>query len=77
SSADRRLILRLLMFEERINPADGWLEIGQEDLAAMVAVSVPTLQRKLRSLSEAGLIEQGYGRVRILDRARLLDSCQS
>ncbi len=77
ASADRRLILRLLMFEERLDAGDGWIDVGQENLAAMVAVSVPTLQRKLRSLGEAGLIEQGYGRIRILDRARLLESCQS
>jgi CRP/FNR family cyclic AMP-dependent transcriptional regulator len=41
----------------------------------MVALSLPTLQRVLRRLQDGGLIELGYGRIRILDRRGLLSLC--
>ncbi|MFC3616429.1 Crp/Fnr family transcriptional regulator [Lutimaribacter marinistellae] len=77
ANADHRLELRLLMLDERLDTPGGWLDVNQEDLAAMVAVSLPTLQRKLRVLTEAGMVEQGYGRIRVLDRSRLLSACQA
>jgi Mn-dependent DtxR family transcriptional regulator len=43
----------------------------------MVAVSPATLQRELRKLAEAGLVELGYRRIRVPDRAGLAGHGQS
>lgn len=75
--ADHRLTLRLLHLDEQQGRRGAWIAISQEELAAMVAVSVPTLQRALRRLSEAGLTEHGYGKIRVLDRAALIAFCQA
>jgi CRP/FNR family cyclic AMP-dependent transcriptional regulator len=75
--ADQRLALRLLHLEETLAQDGNWIELSQDDLAAMAVVSVPTIQRALRKLSQAGLLELGYGRLRIIDRAALLDLCQN
>lgn len=74
-SSARRLAMRLFHYEE-VNGAPGdWIEIGQSDLAELVAVSLPTLQRIIRRLVAAGALESGYGRVRVLDREKLLALC--
>jgi len=77
SRADQRLALRLLHLDETLVQADSWIELSQDDLAALAVVSVPTIQRALRKLSQAGLVELGYGRVRIVNRAALLNLCQN
>ncbi len=75
--ANMRLALRLLHQEEIHGTPGGWLPLLQEDLAEMVAMSVPTLQRILRKLSDQGVIELGYGKLRILNRNVLIQLCQS
>ena len=77
SRADQRLALRLLHLEESLAQPGSWIDLSQGELAAMAVVSVPTIQRALRKLSQAGLVELGYGRVRIVNRAALLDLCQN
>lgn len=66
--AERRLVLRLIQLESDLANEQGWIPMSQEELAAMVAVSLPTMQRLLRKLSSSGGVELGYGRLRIVDR---------
>ena len=75
--ADRRLALRLLHLQETVAQAGGWIDVSQDALAAMVAVSVPTLQRALYRFVDAGLIELGYAKLRVLDRVILLEHGQT
>jgi CRP/FNR family transcriptional regulator, cyclic AMP receptor protein len=43
----------------------------QEDLAGLLGVTTMTVAKSLRQLRERGLIETGYRKVRVLDRANL------
>lgn len=76
SRTDVRLGLRLLHLQETAADHDGWIEVSQDRLAEFVAVSLPTVQRTIRKLADLGLVQAGYGRVRIKDRAALLLYCQ-
>jgi CRP-like cAMP-binding protein len=70
-NAAQRLAAFLLNVDERqVNPGD-WIQVAQDRLASMVALSTPTVQRHLRNLSAAGLVEIGYGRMRVIERAAL------
>ena len=77
SRADQRLALRLLHLEETLEHPGGWIVISQQELSAMVAVSLPTLQRILQVLFTQGMVEMGYGKLRITDRGKLLSLCQN
>ena len=72
TQSHRRVALRLLHYAELSDHPEGWLELSQEELATLTAVSLPTLQRCLRRLSDDGCIEVGYGRIRIRDRDALM-----
>jgi CRP-like cAMP-binding protein len=73
--SEQRLGLRLLQHDDA-HPASGkWLLYSQYELAQMLAISSPTLQRALKRLAQAGMIEVGYGRVRVIDRDRLIRHC--
>ncbi len=76
TGTEKRLVLRLLHLDEGASKSDGWIVVSQDELAEMVAVSLPTLHRKLHNLVELGLIELGYGRVRLKDRRKLISACQ-
>ena len=56
-------------------PTDEGIELGytltQPELAAMVGISEPSLQRALRKLREPGVVDTGYRRIVILDMAKL------
>lgn len=73
--AEARIALRLLIYDQRQTNGQDWITLPQEKLAELTALSLPTVQRALRRLEEAGLVELGYGRLRILDRERLLRFC--
>lgn len=77
TGATQRLALRLLHIGEKLVDDDGWMQLSQEDLAAMVAISPATLQRELKKLADKGLIEAGYGRIRLKDIAALRSYCQT
>ena len=47
------------------------MRLTQYDLAEMLAMSLPTLQRNLHRLEKANLIELGYRRIRIVDVIKL------
>lgn len=48
-------------------------ECRQSDLAFTLGVSRMSLNKALKELAEAGLIETGYGVIKLVDRPRLLD----
>lgn len=73
--AEARIALRLLIYDQRLLRNEDWLPMPQEKLAQLTALSLPTVQRTLRRLEEAGVIELGYGRMRIRDREKLLGYC--
>ncbi len=77
TGTEKRLVLRLLHLDEVTSDAEGWISVSQEELAAMIAVSAPTLHRALHRLMGLDLIEGGYGRLRLKDRRALVASCQS
>jgi CRP-like cAMP-binding protein len=49
------------------------LSVSQADLARMIGVSRQTLNALLGKVAQAGLIEVGFRRIRVLDVARLAD----
>jgi len=73
--SDQRLGLRLLQHDDAHSTAGDWLVYSQDELAQMLAMSSPTLQRALKRLSQAGMVEVGYARVRVVDRDRLIRHC--
>ncbi|WP_050603432.1 Crp/Fnr family transcriptional regulator [Ruegeria sp. 6PALISEP08] len=77
TGTEKRLVLRLLHLDEGTAKNEDWIVVSQDELAAMIAVSQPTLHRNLHRLVDLGLIELGYGRVRLLDRRALIASCQT
>lgn len=74
TQASRRIALRLLLQDDMTASAQGWLPIGQAELAEFSATSVPTVRRVLSRFGEAGIVELGYRRLRVLDRQQLLAS---
>jgi CRP-like cAMP-binding protein len=70
-----RVALRLLHQDEMAGKPERGVALAQAEFADLVGLSLPTLQRALRRLTEAGLVEAGYGRLRILDREGLLRRC--
>ena len=74
--ADERIALRLLIYDQRRTQNREWLPLSQEKLAQLTALSLPTVQRTLRRLEELGIVELGYGRLRIRDREKLLGYCR-
>jgi CRP-like cAMP-binding protein len=73
--SDLRVALRLLHQDELAGQPERGVALAQAEFADLVGLSLPTLQRALKRLGEAGLIEVGYGRLRILDREGLLRRC--
>lgn len=68
-----RIAMRLLMYDDAEKQTG--IPVSQSKLAELLGMSAPTLQRVLRRLQDDGLIEVGYGRIRILDRRKLLSIC--
>lgn len=66
-SVDKRVADRLLLEAAAHPKADGWIQISQPELAQLLAVSLPTLRRTIGRLANTGLVEQGYGRVKLID----------
>lgn len=73
--SDLRVALRLLHQHELAGEPERGIALAQAEFADLVGLSLPTLQRALKRLAEAGLVEIGYGRIRILDREALLRRC--
>ena len=75
TSSEARIGLRLLYQMETAAAADGWVALSQAALSEMLALSPPTVQRSLKRLQDRGLIDCGYGRIRICDKAGLIRHC--
>lgn len=72
SSTDKRLADRLILEADALGKGDGWVPLSQSELAKLIAVSLPTLQRGVRRFVNAGVLVSSYGRMRVIDRAALL-----
>lgn len=70
-NSEKRIAAFLLHIVSRLAAGQDWLDLPQERLAAMVALSVPTVQRVLKRISDKGLVEVGYGRIRVIDATAL------
>lgn len=68
----RRLAAWLLFLDGRTPSAASWIEVSQEQIGMQNAMSLPTVRRLLKRLEKGGLIELGYGRVRVTNREKLL-----
>jgi CRP-like cAMP-binding protein len=66
---NQRLCRWLLMSHDRTGDDD--VRLTHQFLATMLGVQRTTVTQALRAMTEQGLIEQGRGAIRILDRARL------
>ena len=71
-STEKRVADRLLLEAERRGDGEGWISLSQSELAKLVAISVPTLQRVLRRFASAGLVTSRYARIQVIDRAALV-----
>jgi CRP-like cAMP-binding protein len=69
--AGARIASCLLSFNRRKKKDQDWVLLSQEKLAELSALSLPTVQRTLRHLEETGIVELGYGRLRIRDPQQL------
>lgn len=68
-------LAKLLLNRSR-TMSDG-LELRQDELAVMLSVSRQTLNGRLRRLAEVGVIRLGYGRIEVLNPARLQAMAQA
>lgn len=71
AQSDKRLAAWLLNADRNLGAADNWITLTQEQIAMMVAMSLPTLQRLVKKFSHQNLLEVRYGRLRVCDREGL------
>ncbi len=71
----RRRLASMAQLRRQDRPESGAvsLAVSQADLARMAGISRQTLNAILGKLHQAGLIEVGFRRIRVLDAARLAD----
>ena len=58
-----------------LSPADDFVRCNQEEIAAAVSASRVTVSRILNELSRDGLVQLGYRKLKIVDRAELKARC--
>ena len=75
--SESRIVLRLLQLDGTQADREGWMQISQERLGQLVALSPATLQRCLRRLRAQGLVELAYGRLRVSNRRGLERLCST
>jgi CRP-like cAMP-binding protein len=67
-SAVERVARRLsLAARGRRDDGDPWIDLPQNTLSIMLGLSSASVHRAIRRLSKLGLIETGYGRIRVVD----------
>jgi CRP-like cAMP-binding protein len=74
--SEKRVADRLIYEVESRGDADGWIMLSQPELAKLVAVSLPTLQRIIRRFADDELVKIGYARIQVLDRGALMRICR-
>ena len=67
----------LHLYLENVKPMNGTIPIKQEDLASLVGVSRPQLERVLKELRSKNIITTGRGSIQIKDATRLLGFCST
>ena len=77
ASTEKRVADRLVLEVEARGDGDGWISLSQPELAKLLAISLPTLQRVMRRFAEAGLVRKSYGRFQVVDRDSLARICRS
>ena len=70
--AENKILLRLILLDELNAGQDGWIDILREDLAGHLGLSYPSVHRVLKQHADDGIIELSYGRMRVLQRKKLL-----
>jgi CRP/FNR family transcriptional regulator, cyclic AMP receptor protein len=75
-STDKRIADRLLLEVETRGDAEGWISLSKPELARLVAVSLPTLQRVMRRFASGGLVTSSYARIQVMDRNALVRLCR-
>jgi CRP-like cAMP-binding protein len=75
-STEKRVADRLVLELDARGDEDGWIALSQPELATLVAVSLPTLQRVMRRFADAGLVRRSYARIQIVDRNALRQICK-
>lgn len=58
-----------------LSPADDFVRCNQEEIAAAVSASRVTVSRILNELARDGLVQLGYRKLKIVDRAELKIRC--
>jgi CRP-like cAMP-binding protein len=76
TSPEKRVADRLLFEAQMRGDADGWISISQPDLAKLLALSLPTLQRVIRRFADAGYVRTSYAKLCVLDRDGLARICR-
>ncbi|MCD8335313.1 MAG: Crp/Fnr family transcriptional regulator [Clostridiales bacterium] len=71
--ARQRVVRYLLSLPRRV---DGSTACTQEEIAAAVGTSRVTVSRVVNRLAQEGLVETGYGSIRLLDPVQLQESLQ-
>jgi CRP/FNR family transcriptional regulator, cyclic AMP receptor protein len=68
TSADRRVVRRLLAIAERVPEVEGrrTIRLTQEDLAALAGTTRPTANKALRDLEKAGVLRLRRGQIQVL-----------
>jgi CRP-like cAMP-binding protein len=75
-SSEKRVADRLIWESDSRGDADGWIQLSQPELAKLVAISLPTLQRIMRRFARGGLVSIGYARIQVADRKGLMAICR-
>lgn len=74
SGSVARIALRLNMYLDTHPDHGGVIHLTHVQLAELVALSPPTVERGLKELQTRGALDLGYGRITIFDRDLLLDA---
>lgn len=62
---------KFLFYQWQTRGDNDWIAFVQEDLAGILGVTTVTLSKNLAKLRDAGLIETGYRKIRVIDVDRL------
>ena len=74
SGSVARIALRLNIYLDSHPDQGDIIHLTHGQLAELVALSPPTVERGLKELQDRGALELGYGRITVLDREVLLDA---